>query len=101
MMLIDDDGDGGDDDGDEGGKTLRRESHRKSRHDTDAGLIPRCGKNFFVLPESKISADSLNVFAWPLCAVACINSFAHVKNPKHWQPYHWTQGNTAHTGRNG
>ena len=27
----------------------------------------------------------------PLCAMACINICAHFKNPKHWQPHHWTQ----------
>ena len=25
----------------------------------------------------------------PLCAVACIDICVHVKNPKHWQPYHF------------
>ena len=31
---------------------------------------------------------SLTVSVQPPCAIACINICAHVKNPKHWQPYH-------------
>ena len=48
------------------------------------------------------SADSLIVSAQPLRAIACINICAHVKNLKHWQPYHCldtqnycTHGSTA------
>ena len=40
----------------------------------------------------------------PPRAIACINICAHVKIPKHWQPYFaivWTKENTAHTHRNG
>ena len=34
------------------------------------------------------SADSLTVSVQPPCAMACINSCVHVKNPEHWQPHH-------------
>ena len=54
------------------------------------------------LPEPVSSADSLMVSAQPLRAIACINICAHVKNLKHWQPYHCldtqnycTHGSTA------
>ena len=54
------------------------------------------------LPESASSADSLMGSAQPPCAIACINICAHVKNLKHWQPYHCldtqkycTHGSTA------
>ena len=54
------------------------------------------------LPEPASSADSLMVSAQPPCAIACINICAHVKNLKHWQPYHCldrqkycTHGSTA------
>ena len=40
------------------------------------------------LPESASSADSLTVSLQPPCAIACTNVCAHVKNPKHWEPYH-------------
>ena len=33
------------------------------------------------------NVDSRTVSAHPLCAVARINIGAHVKSPKHWQPY--------------
>ena len=40
------------------------------------------------LPELAFSAVSpLTVSVQPPCAIACINICAHVKNPKHWQPY--------------
>ena len=35
-------------------------------------------------------ADSLAVSIQHPCAVACINICAHVKIPKHWQPYIYT-----------
>ena len=41
----------------------------------------------FFLPEPTFSADSLTVSVEASCAVACINICAHVKEPKHWQPY--------------
>ena len=54
------------------------------------------------LPQPASSADSLMVSAQPLRAIACINICAHVKNLKHWQPYHCldtqnycTHGSTA------
>ena len=40
------------------------------------------------LTVSTFSADSLTVSVQPPCAITCINSCVHVKNPKHWQPYH-------------
>ena len=46
------------------------------------------------------SADSLTVSVQPPCAIACTNICAHVKSPKHWQPYHTTvrlHENTVHT----
>ena len=79
-----------------------------------AGSSPRCSKGFFLprvrvpgaardffsrgfesqvrrrifLPGSASSADCLAVSVRPPCAIACINICGHVKNPKHWQPYH-------------
>ena len=49
-------------------------------HTVDAGLIPRCGKGFFLL-ESTFSADSLMCARTPPCAIACIDICAHVKDP--------------------
>ena len=34
------------------------------------------------------SANTSTVSVRPLCAFACVNIYAHVKNPKHWQPHH-------------
>ena len=36
------------------------------------------------------------------CAIECVSSCVHVKNPKHWQPYHCLDHeNAAHTDTNG
>ena len=59
----------------------------KARCNTDMGLSPLDQWRIFH-PESTSSADSLTTSIQPLCATACINIRAHVKNPKHWQPYH-------------
>ena len=70
-----------------------------ARSNTDAGSSPSCGTLLllwwwwwflllFSLPESASSADSETVSVQPPCAIASINIYAHVKNPKHWQPYH-------------
>ena len=40
------------------------------------------------LPESVSSADSVTVLVQPPSAIVRINICEHVKNPKHWQPYH-------------
>ena len=67
--------------------------------------IPVWQRNF--LPESTpaSSADSLMVSEQPLCAITCINICAHVKNHKHWQPYHcldaWKYCTHWCSGRNG
>ena len=55
------------------------------------------------LPESTFSADSLTVSVQPLSAIACLDTCAHVQNPKHWQPYTivWTHENIVHTRGNG
>ena len=56
------------------------------RHASDAGSIPRCGKEFF--SQSQLSVQTLlRVSVQPPCAIACINICARVKDPKHWQPY--------------
>ena len=47
-------------------------------HAADTGSIPRWGQGIFV-PESTFSADSLTCVRTPLCAIICINIFAHVK----------------------
>ena len=49
-------------------------------HAADTGSIPRCGQGIFV-PESTFSADSLTCVRTPLCAYACINICARVKDP--------------------
>ena len=36
---------------------------------------------------SQFPVQTLLVSVQPPCAIACINSCAHVKHPKHWQPY--------------
>ena len=46
--------------------------------------IPRAARIF--LSQSATSADSLTVFAQPMCAVTCLNISVHVKHPKHLQP---------------
>ena len=33
----------------------------------------------------------------PLCAAACISNHVHIKNPKHWQPYHCMDTQILHT----
>ena len=48
--------------------------------------VPGATRDF--LPESASSGDSPPVSLQPTCVIACINICAHVKNPKHWQPYH-------------
>ena len=48
--------------------------------------FPGAAKDFS-LPESTFRADSVTVPVQPLCAIACINICAHIKDPKHWQPY--------------
>ena len=53
-------------------------------------------------PRAAVNADSLRLPVQPLCAIACINICAYVKDPKHWQPaIVWTQENTAGTVSNG
>ena len=58
----------------------------KTRGNTKMGLIPRCGKGFFL--QSAVSVNSLVVFIQPPCAGAGIHICVHTKNLKHWQPYH-------------
>ena len=62
-----------------------RASDQNARRNTDAGSSSRCGKAFSSL--STFSADDLAMSLLPPCAIACINSSAHVKNLKYWQPY--------------
>ena len=49
------------------------------RHATDIGSIPRCGKGFS--PRVNFQCSLFYVCPYPLCAVACINICAHVKDP--------------------
>ena len=42
---------------------------------------------FFSLLELTSNEDSFTVSIQPLRAIAWINICAHIKNPKHWQPY--------------
>ena len=44
-------------------------------------------RDFF--SQSQLPGHSLTVFTQPPCAIACINICAHIKNPIHWQPYHY------------
>ena len=46
------------------------------------------------VPESASSADSLTVSVQPPCAIARINMCVNVKNPKHWQPYQYSDTDT-------
>ena len=59
----------------------------KPRRNTDSGSSPPGWQGIF-LPESTSRADSLTVSVQPPCVSECINICAHVKTPKHWQPYH-------------
>ena len=62
------------------------------------------GRRGTFLPESNFCADSLGGVCMhsPLCAIACISIFAHVKNPNAGShTIVWTQENTAHTDSNG
>ena len=49
-------------------------------HATDAGLIPRCSKGFF--SQCRLSMQTLTCVYIPLCAIACINTCAHIKDPE-------------------
>ena len=49
------------------------------QHAADAGSIPRCGERFSF--ESQLSVQTLSRCPRTLCAVACINICAHVKDP--------------------
>ena len=33
----------------------------------------------------------------PLCAIVRVSIYAHIKNPKHWQPYHCLDAKILHT----
>ena len=62
-------------------------------------------KQRIILEKSPFREDSLDltVSVQPPCAIACINTCAHVKNSKYWQLYTivWTHKNAALSGRNG
>ena len=71
----------------------------KSWCNTGSGSSPRWVKGFFIFfnPQSASSADSLTVSLQPLCAIACIDIHAHVKNTRHWQPCHCLDTRKCHT----
>ena len=48
--------------------------------------VPGAAKVF--VPESTFRFQCLTLSVQPPCAIAGINICVHVKNPKHWQPYH-------------
>ena len=54
-------------------------------HATEAGSVPWCGRGFF--SQSQLLVQTVTVSVQPKCAVACVNVCAHVKDPKHLQPY--------------
>ena len=60
------------------------------QHVADAGSIPRCGKGFFY--QSQLSVQTLGVHT-RLCAIACINICACVKDPVSG---FWKRKNTQH-----
>ena len=70
-----------------GDSTVCRTSDQKAWCNIIIGLSLQCSSQFFSL-ESTFNADSLMVSMQPPCAIACINSCVHIKNPKHWQSYH-------------
>ena len=50
-------------------------------HATDAGSIPWCGKGLF-FPQSQLSVQTFFCgVCTPLCAITCINTCMHVKDP--------------------
>ena len=55
---------------------------------TDVGSSPWCGMEFPPRVNFQYRFSSLTVSVQSQCAMACISSYAHIKNPKHWQPYH-------------
>ena len=65
--------------------------------------VPSAARDFFVVvPVSTPSADSLTVSTQPPGAIACINICAHIKAPKHRQPFHCLDTrNTTLTDKNG
>ena len=69
-----------------GNSSVGRASDCKAWHNTYVGSSPWCGKGLF--SQSTFSADSLTVSVQLPCATACIIVWAHIKNPKHWHPYH-------------
>ena len=56
------------------------------RHAAVVGSTPWCGKELF--SQSQLSVRLSLGVRQPPCVLACINIYAHVKDPKHWQPYH-------------
>ena len=59
----------------------------KARCSNDAGLIPIPGiaRDFF--PKINFQCRfSLGVCTTPTCAIANMNMYVHIKNPKHWHP---------------
>ena len=65
------------------------------RHAADAGLIPWCGQGF--LSPSQLSVRTLMFVRTPLCAIACINICAPVKNPVLFVKSSVDHGNTKTT----
>ena len=70
-------------------------SNRKARGSTNVGSSPLCGKRFF--SQSHLPVETLTVSVQPPIAIACINIWAHVTNPKQWQPYHCLDTGKYHT----
>ena len=67
--------------------SVGRESDWKARRNTDTGSSLWWSKRFFSQSQVPVKT-TLRCPAQPQCATACINDIcAHVKNPKHWQPY--------------
>ena len=67
------------------------------------GLLTPGPREKVLLPESSSSADYLTVSVLPPCAIACINTCAHVKNSQTRAavPLIEHTQNAAHTGRSG
>ena len=64
----------------------------KQRRNADAGSSPRCGMGFFSLSQLSVQTLLRCPYSPP-----CNNICEHVKNPKHWQPYHCLDTKMLHT----
>ena len=67
--------------------SVGRQFDWKSRHNTDVGSSPWCGKEFF--SRANFQCRLCYSVCRALRAIARITMHTRAKNPKHWQPHHY------------